>query len=230
MKDNRLLQPGEQFNNWTIIQEVKRPNQDSRHYLARCKCGGEYTLNTSSLKHGKSKQCRRCSFHKHGMARTPTYHIWSGILTRCHNPNDKVYKWYGARGITVCDRWLKFENFYEDMGERPGKFELDRIDSYGNYEPSNCRWVSKLDNIRNRRPLPDLLSGKAFGKWQIIKRVEHFIKEHWYYLCRCECGLEAVRIGSQIAAGESKSCRPCSAMTRRNKSYNKKKALNEAKC
>lgn len=95
----------------------------------------------------------------HGMTRVggwkghvnSTYLSWQLMKRRCLNPNDVAYERYGARGITVCDRWLhSFESFLADMGERPDGKQLDRIDNQGNYEPSNCRWVTKRDNARNR--------------------------------------------------------------------------------
>src|SRR5688572_19450870 len=87
---------------------------------------------------------------KHGMSRTPTYVSWHAMLQRCLNRNMQAYKWYGALGITVCKRWMEFENFLFDMGERPEGFELDRIDVKDNYYPMNCRWVTKKENMRNR--------------------------------------------------------------------------------
>ena len=100
--------------------------------------------------------------HRHcreGM-RHPLYQTWVNMNKRCSNPGDREYGNYGGRGITVCACWrMSFETFLEDMGERPGgprgsadHHSLDRIDNDGNYEPSNCRWATALEQIHNRRP------------------------------------------------------------------------------
>lgn len=90
--------------------------------------------------------------HTRGRQPTPTYRAWVNMNTRCSNPGSTQFKFYGQRGISVCERWASFENFLSDVGERPTpKHSLDRIDPNGNYEPANCRWVTHTTQCRNRR-------------------------------------------------------------------------------
>jgi hypothetical protein len=89
----------------------------------------------------------------HGLRGVPEYQVWAGMKARCNNVKHFGYKRYGGRGISVCERWSKsFLSFYNDMGPRPSSnYQIDRIDTNGNYEPSNCRWSSVKENNRNRR-------------------------------------------------------------------------------
>lgn len=100
------------------------------------------------------------------MAGQKIHRIWSGMLARCNTPSASGYANYGGRGITVCERWRSFENFFADMGEgwHDGA-TLDRIDNDGNYEPSNCRWASRKEQNRNQR---DLLFLEFNGRRQCV--------------------------------------------------------------
>jgi hypothetical protein len=89
---------------------------------------------------------------RHGLAGSPTYSSWAAMKQRCLNQNHPKYRNWGGRGIAVCDRWLKFENFLADMGERPVGKTLDRINNDGDYEPGNCRWATPAQQVANRRP------------------------------------------------------------------------------
>lgn len=81
-----------------------------------------------------------------------TWHIWRDMRARCTNPKWWLYRYYGARGITVCDRWMaSFKNFFDDMGRRPEGMQLDRIDNSKGYGPDNCRWATRAEQQRNTR-------------------------------------------------------------------------------
>jgi hypothetical protein len=129
-----------------------------------CECGVIKSYGLSQLKGGKTKSCgclqkeltiQRSTIHGHSTREdmSDTYVIWCGIKTRCFNENEPAYKNYGARGITMCDRWKdSFENFLEDMGERPSKkHSIDRIDNEKGYEPGNCKWATRAEQARNNR-------------------------------------------------------------------------------
>lgn len=108
---------------------------------------------------------------KHGhstrMAVSPTYRSWHSMRARCNTRTMTGYAEYGGRGITVCARWSRFENFLADMGERPPGTTLDRRDVNGNYEPGNCRWATKLQQEANKRRRRDaiVVDGKTLTEW-----------------------------------------------------------------
>lgn len=120
-----------------------------------CACGGTATVITTNLKKGNSTSCgckRRETNVKHGMSNSRVYSVWKSMVQRCHNPNDRSFENYGGRGIQVCEEWRdNFSQFIADMGIRPDGFDLDRIDNDKGYSPENCRWVSRLRNLNNKR-------------------------------------------------------------------------------
>jgi hypothetical protein len=117
------------------------------------KCGATFARSPSSAGKYCSPDCSKGENRIHGRTDTTEHIIWRSMKQRCHNPRKSDYPLYGARGISVCDRWRhSFENFYADMGPRPSMgHTLDRINGDGNYEPGNCRWATKAEQNKNRR-------------------------------------------------------------------------------
>jgi hypothetical protein len=149
----RLL--GKKFGRLTVMQQA--PSHNGRTmWLCDCDCGTRgVAISGRLLKKGTTKSCGCLRGgrirHGHGNKRSREYRCWINMRARCNDSNKQAYKWYGARGIRVCDRWNSFENFLADMGPKPPGHSLDRIDVNGNYEPSNCRWATKSEQISNRR-------------------------------------------------------------------------------
>ena len=131
-------------------------------WLCQCDCGERAVYNTCWLRHGSAVSCGcRIQMVTHGHTRrrknsntrnSPTRSSWCCMMQRCYNTKGKKYRDYGARGIRVCERWHKFENFLADMGVRPRGKTLDRKDVNGNYERKNCRWATNEIQNSNRRP------------------------------------------------------------------------------
>lgn len=145
--------PGEQYGHLTIIFDLGQSM-----YLCVCDCGNRIQVHRTAL---NSTPCTNCGAKTtsvasggrvtHGMAKTPEYNTWRKMISRCTNEDDKSYKDYGEKGIKVCDRWMDFNCFIEDMGLRPEEgMTIDRVESTGNYEPGNCTWATKTEQARNR--------------------------------------------------------------------------------
>ena len=143
---------GVKYNKLTAIKELGTNKSRHKMYLFKCECGNDKVATAINVRANRVKSCG-CLSKKHGKFGTKIYRVWTGMKSRCYYEKDENYINYGARGIKVCERWKNsFINFYEDMGDKPFlNAQLDRIDNDGDYEPSNCRWVTPSENCLNRR-------------------------------------------------------------------------------
>lgn len=150
---------GRRFARLTVVQLAER-QRSGTYWLCRCDCGNEKPVKASHLKAARIVSCgclrsetlsaRRL---KHGRSETSEYATWLQMRARCHRPTADVYKYYGGRGIRVCDRWRRsFEAFLADMGPRPTtRHRIERLDNDGHYEPGNCKWATQTEQGRNKR-------------------------------------------------------------------------------
>lgn len=151
---------GKRFGKWIVLEFVST----GPLWRCRCDCGVEKVVRGKNLLSGRSQSCgclvvesTRARLTVHGHAKStgkhPVYIVWCRMKGRCSNPKVAAFPWYGGRGIKVCDRWVNsFQAFLSDMGDRPSPaHSIDRIDSDGDYEPTNCQWSTRDVQLQNRR-------------------------------------------------------------------------------
>lgn len=184
---NSVDMTGRRYGRLLVLSRAETIKGLSR-WLCRCDCGVERVVRGADLRNGSTRSCwclgrenviAACSTHRG--SRTQLYNAWTCMRARCENPKNSNFRYYGGRGVRVCERWLKFENFLADMGERPKGCTLDRIDGNGDYEPGNCRWATPTEQANNMRSNRNVtVDGETFTIAQWAKRTglnKHLISE-----------------------------------------------------
>jgi hypothetical protein len=175
---------GKKFNRLTVIKRVENNKHGQARWECECDCGNKATVITGELNSGGTKSCG-CYFRerakeantKHDLSRTELYKSWGRMISRCTCTTNSKYKFYGGKGISVCDEWRNdFKTFYDwSMSNNYSKeLSIDRIDPIGNYEPNNCRWTNNLVqsinkgmHTRNTSGFKGVSYKKSLNKWQV---------------------------------------------------------------
>ena len=190
---------GLKFGRLLVDSEAARNPCGRTRWNCTCACGKRVIVRSCHLKSGHTVSCGcwKIEVEKqihltHGKSYSFEYGVWAGMIKRCTKPKEKNYKWYGGRGITVCDRWRSsFMAFYQDMGAAPSRrHSIDRKNVDGNYEPTNCRWATQTEQSRNSR-------NRCTNKTGV--RGVYFHKGHKTYVATIRAG------GRQVTLGESQS-------------------------
>ena len=181
-----------------IVLSKYGKDKDGLHYMSwcRCDCGEELAVRDTLLLHGRKTMCNSCaklSNATHGKSKDRVFHVWQGMKARCYNPNNKAYPEYGGRGIRICNEWLDSTKFIEwalsngfDESKSGDECSIERIDVNGNYEPSNCTWVTKKRQARNKQntryatyngvkmPIRDIADIVGISATNIIQRMDKY--------------------------------------------------------
>ena len=176
---------GQKFGRLVALEPTEKKKGGAIVWRCRCDCGNIHYSTSHNLRYNILScgclQRERASEANttHGMSRTKIYKIWQQMIQRCENPNDKNYKYYGGRGIKVCECWHSFENFYADVGDPPEGKSLDRWpNNNGNYEPANWRWATKIEQANNTKALKLFLAFGPYNQIEIGKN-QHIFAKKW---------------------------------------------------
>lgn len=144
---------GMKFGRLTVISYSHTNKNRCPFWNCKCECGNELKINGASIKSGHTKSCgclNKEVITTHKLSKTRVYVSWNAMIQRCTNVKSKQYRFYGGRGISVCEKWLSFDGFYEDMGDRPAGMSIDRINSFGDYCKENCKWSTIEEQSNNK--------------------------------------------------------------------------------
>jgi hypothetical protein len=198
---------GERFGRLAVKSFAGKDKHGRSTWLCRCDCGRKTTVEMSQLVTGRTQSCgclkqeilaQRSTKHGHAqrVRRSAEYRSWCAMHTRCHNEKSQDYPEYGGRGITVCQRWGKFENFLADMGRKPSpKHTLERTKTNGDYEPSNCCWAIPLVQANNTRSnrLIHLPDGRVQTFAQAAREIGWPYMKFWYRVRFAERTMEIAK-------------------------------------
>lgn len=163
ISNNRLSLLGKRYGRLVVIGDTEKHRGDSSLWICKCDCGKTIQVTADNLQRGKTKSCGCLkkeveksgnNSRKHGMSGSRLYIIWCDMKQRCFNSNQKGYKDYGGRGITICDEWKDSFEEFRDWALSHGysdELTIDRINNDGNYEPDNCRWATMAEQNQNKR-------------------------------------------------------------------------------
>lgn len=210
---------GRVFTALTVIKRGYLSERSVWHWTCKCECGTVLDVRETMLLKKTKRSCGcKGTYRTHGLTGTRIAKTYESMVARCYRETDSSYTGYGGRGIKVCERWHKIENFVEDMGERPPGMSLDRKDNNKGYSKANCRWATRSEQQANKRnywidgdvvkphgrPTVDRV-GKVFGKLTVVERV--YVKGRGnLWRCKCECGGTSLAMGGNLDSGNSTTC------------------------